>query len=306
MRHLIRMFTVLIIVVMAISACFAETVIKVDPFTGAEISDDITLNENVAISSNCRYIRSDNRYVFTTSAVADSQISSSVYDGMITTENVMIEAGKQCSMEIYRNGEPIEIGQGSVMISNTGAYKVFADGDNILSFTVVGNVTGIVSSYPMPSGFKIINATLDGETYSFSNSNVTFEREGRYVISYMCERTGMIYSLSTSYDNTPPEITLVGVENGFAKNAVTIEGLQEGDTLTCFVNGTQISPTTTLKQSGNYELTVCDEAGNATNYTFRIKIYFNLSAWVAVALMVIVIGVTCGYILFSRKHLKIC
>lgn len=308
MRHLTRIFTVLLIVLMVTSTClsFAETVTMIDQFTGYEINEDVTQNENVAIGSNCRYIRTDNRYVFTTSSIADSQIASTVYDGMITTDSVSIEAGKQCSMEIYRNGEPIDVGPGSLIISNAGSYKVFADGKSIFSFTVIGNTTGIVSSYPMPQGFEITNVTLDGESYPHSLDNVTFEKEGRYVVSYKCVKTGMFYSLATLYDNTPPEITLIGVENGIAKSAVTIEGLQEGDTITCFVNGVQINASTTLKQSGSYELVVTDKAGNASNYTFRIKLYFNLSAWVAIALIVIILLVTCGYIIYSRKHLKIC
>ena len=307
MRHFLRISTVLILIVMLISSslAFAELVV-VDQFTGKDVYDDVTRNEEVFVSSNCRYKRSSNRYVYSTSAIANTQIYSTAFNGMITNDSVSIEAENQCNMQVYCNGAEINTGMGDVVCSNIGSYKVFGEGEEVFNFRIVGKTAAQLPSYEMPGGFEIKAVTFNDQQIQFSSRRVDFSEEGRYHVQYLCTLTGMSYSLTTTIDNTAPQVSLDGVVDGVASGPVTVLGLVDGDVITCYVNGAEITPTAYLKRSGDYELIVSDQAGNSSTYYFRIKVYFTISAWGAIFLILLAIGGTAGYILFQRKHLKIC
>ncbi len=285
---------------------FADEVKTYDRFTGEEIFDDPTLNSMVSIDLNCDYSRNERLYIYTTSTMADSDIKSTAFNGMITTDKVTIEAGQYSNIVVYRDGNPLkadEIGKG--LISAPGNYKVFSGESHVFDFTIVGSVTGLITVYNMPVGFSIKSVRLDDKSALFTKDRVEFTEEGAYEVKYNCTLTGASYTLNTVIDFTGPVVTLEGVKEGIANGPVDITDVEEGASIIIKLNDEIIQTKTHLTQSGDYQLFVTDKAGNTSRYVFRIKFYFNMSAWAAIALIVAVIGTVIGYIIYSRKHLRI-
>ncbi len=308
MRHFYKLLTLLIIgtILLMPMTAFADEYKTFDKYTGEEIFDDPSLNNIVYMDFNCDYSRSDRLYIYTTSTMADSQIKSTAFNGMITTDKVAIQAGQYSNIIVYRDGKeisPDEIAKGQ--LSAVGNYKVFSGSDEVFHFTIIGSVTGLITVYDMPQGFTVKSVRVGEKSAQYSKYRVEFLEEGDYEVKYNCTTNGASYTLKTKIDFTAPEINLVGVVNGEARGPVDIEGIEDGASLIIKFNDEVINTKTHLTSSGDYQVFVTDKAGNTNRYVFTIRFYFNMSAWAAIALIVAAVGGLLGYIFYSRKHLRI-
>lgn len=307
MRHFFRWLSVLLVMVLlSTSLVFADTLTIYDKFTGEEILSNSTLQTSVNLSNKCRYDRTISRYVYTTGIATDSDVECSVYTGMIVSEPVAISTGQNVRVEVYRDGELIESDDyGKLDIQ--GHYKVLCDGQELFYFTIVNKLTSIITGYDMPDGFRIVSVTKDGQSFPQNGSVVSFDGDGRYVISYRCVDTGVSYTLDCTIDNTVPTLEFEGLpENRMASGPVKFIKTEKDSTVRVILEDKEISVMDdTLVESGDYKVAVYDKAGNSSIYTFRIKVYFDTSAWVVVILFLVIIGAVVGYILHSRKHLRV-
>ena len=279
----------------------------VDSFTGAPLGaaeGDIGGNV-ILINSMTGYDRE--RHMFVT-LQGSRQIYSNVADGMTVTDPVSLILPEGMLCTLYKNGQPAgEVDP--LNINEVGAYVLTeAGGDKmeIMRFTIVNRVTGQLARFEVPDGFEITAALLGGNGVDYKSSYVSMEQEGQYVVEYRCPVTETRYSFSATVDHTAPTLALPGVdEDGYAKGPVDISDLEQGAKIGIWLNEQEISYVSVLTQSGSYRIILEDEAGNTNSYQFVIRVYFNVSGIIfLVVVLAAAVGVG-GYVLYSRRHLRV-
>ena len=239
------------------------------------------------------------------------EVYASVANGMIVTGSVSISANDAVALSAYRDGEALEraeLGE----ISEVGNYVISAKSgeseENLFSFRIIGPETNLSGGYSMPMGFYILDAEFEGNETFYERSNIGMQEEGFYHIEYICPANELRYTLETTIDRTPPQITLEGRrdEEGRFHSAVDVTGLQPGDTVSMAYNDTQtrFPADGHLDESGIYTLWVTDSAGNTTMEQFAIMVYFDLNSLIFFALICVSLAGVLGYMLYKRKRLK--
>ena len=290
---------------------------RIDQFTGEEYYDENgDIKDQSKIDTSVRksvakgvYYDTDLRAFVYPIGSGTTEITANIMDGMIVNYPVTIEIPNEVMYTLYQNGNEVKYNGNSVR--DKGEYTLIAKVEDreitVFSFTIVGNKTGLINNYTVPTGFRITSVKLDGLDANYSRNSVSLSAEGHYQISYECDATGISYSLEVTIDHTPPEITLEGVrEDGKARGPVTIEGLEEGDTVSIVKDGNSYHNLSgKLTQSGRYYLQVTDNADNSSVYEFIIMIYLDNSGLVFFLVIAGTIGALVAYLILSRKKLRV-
>ena len=321
-----RIFTAAVLIAAVLSLQTAALAVDLDysgpinSFTGEPTNEDGSFGseDRIPITSGVYYDRTQRFYVYDLGGASAVSVSSSVMDGMIVNEAVHIAPSHSLEVRLYCNGKLLE-NVDLALIENPGRYVLEAQvlGEQyvrVMEFTIVGAATGLISSYPMPSGFIVtgVDMTVPGENGEqvpaqpeWNRSKVSMSEEGTYRVRYECARNGLSYTLQTVIDHTPPTLALENVVNGLAKGPVNISDLEEGSKIGITFNGGKMSYREELTQSGDYTIILQDEAGNTTNYDFTILVYFDTSSWIFFALVVLVIAGTGVYLYMERKRMRV-
>lgn len=270
------------------------------PVTGASSTGGSS--SRISIGDGAVYDTSSNRYCY---SVDGGEVEMNYPSGIVTTSPVSISVPEGMTARLFRNGTEIENADLS-SIAAPGKYILrFSETEmTYLSFTVVGELTGIITGYQLPAGFSVVSATLDGAAV-VASSYVDMSREGTYAVKYRCEKTGVSYTLNVTIDNTPPVLKLEGVENGRTRQPVDISDIEPGAAISIMLNGEKIKYEDVLSESGTYNIILQDEAGNTSAYTFVIGIYFNLSAGLFVLILVALLAALAIYLVLSRKKMRV-
>lgn len=285
-----------------------------DTFTGEPTQATGSLGQTlptdrVWINNTVQYDRSEQMYLFPVGTSAYTVVRANVMDGMVTDRAVRIVPDAGVQVSLFRNGEKVEspdldnvnlVGE-YVVCSGTGLHS----DDEILRFTVIGQYTNALRSYSMPDSFQLTEVTCNGEDVYFTRNSVDLSAEGAYVIKYRCVRTDVEYKLQYTADFTPPVLALADVENGIAAGPVDLSDLENGAGLSIWRNGEAMNAASTLKASGDYDIIVSDAAGNTSNYSFTIRVYFDGNSIVFFLLIVAVLAATAIYVLMSKKNLRV-
>lgn len=271
--------------------------------SGVDTSTELSETQ-ISLGKSVYYDEQTQRYVFDTDI---GKVESSVMDGMIVTEPVTMTSDNSSSLILYKDGERMAQ-KDAASYSDTGFYVVqYNDNDGvtrtIMEFTIVDELTGLIDEYEMPSGFSITEATYNGTAVSKS-SPIDLTREGEYHIAYQCDRTQVAYTLDVTIDHTAPVLALEAVKNGVAKGPVDISDLEEGASIAITMDGKKYNYRQRLTQSGDYEITVTDAAGNETSYAFTIRIYLDSSAYVSIAIVLAILAGVAAYMVIERKKLR--
>ena len=279
----------------------------IDSFTGAPLGaaeGDIG-GDKIVINSTTGYDRTRHMFVMLRGS---QEILSNVADGMTVSEPVSLIIPESMLCRLYRNGQPVD-DVDPLNIDRVGAYSLSEAGGEqveIMRFTIVNRVTGQLSRFTVPEGFRITGAMYNDATSTYETSYVPLEQEGKYAIEYCCPVTETRYSFSAEVDHTPPTLALPGVdEEGYAKGPVDISDLESGAAIGIWLNEQEIEYSDVLTQSGSYRIVLEDEAGNTNYYQFVIRVYFNMSG---IIFLVAVLATAAGvgiYMLYSRRHLRV-
>lgn len=286
---------------------------RLDTFTGERISEEQSdsqttqISQKIWITDNMFYEPEKKAYGY---YAGEEIVYANVADGMIVKEKVSVKVPETVKAKIYWEGRSMDFTGGN--ISRLGSYTVEVAVDattiQLFSFTIVNSDTNAVLNYNMPEGFRITKATLDGTEIDYTRKFVDMSKEGHYIISYECSKSGVPYTLDVTVDMTPPTVVLEGLdEDGKARGPVAITQKLERDTMVITRNGEEYKAmlSNVLTQSGRYIVTITDPAGNSTEYRFTIMIYLDKNAWIFSALfLVVVIAVTATFIYF-KKHLRV-
>lgn len=281
---------------------------RIDNFTGEPYDETATqvYSERVLINNETIYDRTNHMFVYSENG---KEVYSNVATGITTTDAVKLILPEGMLYTLYKDGTPIT-DVDVTYITAPGAYVLsesMSGGDNaeVLRFTIVNTVTGKLESFRVPSGFVLSSVALDGAQISHENNSVSLEKEGKYTINYRCPGAELVYSTSFIVDHTPPTLALNEVEDGIARGPVDISDLEEGAKIGIWLNGEQVPYAEELTGSGVYRIVVNDEAGNQSDYQFTIQVYFNISALFLFLALFILLALVGGYVLYSRKHLRV-
>lgn len=287
---------------------------ELDPYTGEALSN-YSENGNeggysrVVVNATTQYDRDKKMFAYENAAVSPGSFYSTVADGMYVTEPVEIQIPNGVVPTLFLDGNELEEVNYS-HIEEPGAYVLQATGtssqsEQIFTFTILKKTTGKLETFTVPEGFTITDARLDGALTSHTSSSVDMTEEGGYAVHYRCNEADTLYELETEVDHTPPTLALKAVKNNVAKGPVDISDMEPGVTATIKLGNRTISAKDTLTQSGNYRITLTDPAGNKTNYSFRIMMYFNMSSIGFILLLAAAITALILYLVISRKKLRV-
>ncbi len=289
---------------------------RIDSFTGEPINDTITDGDNTIITDSSRkYITGNEYYDYDLRSYVFpvenglQELSVSVADGMIVNEPVTIQVPEGMLLSVYLNGQPYNLVGDTIRDIGEYTINTSASGQEtkILSFTICGKKTGMITNYSIPTGFSILEATLNGQDVDYTKSFISLEEEGTYNIRYICGKTGIEYVLTVETDHTPPAVVFEGVdEKGRAYGPVLITGKEPTDTIVILKDDKEIkSFNDKLTQSGHYQAWVTDDAMNTVISNFTIMIYLDSNGILFILVILAVIGGFVAYLIWQRKHLRV-
>lgn len=276
-----------------------------EPLQSSDGSD--AYSDRVTVSEGVYYDRSRLGYLYTVSG--STQLLCTAANGMVVQEEVRIEPDAGVEVTVYRNGTALTEPD-LTHIYETGDYVVEANVNGqryqVLSFSIVGDVTCRLSGYTMPNGFAITGATLDGEETYYDRDYISMTQEGHYVVDYRCVRNGLNYELDVTVDTTPPVLALSELdEKNQARGPVSLADIEDGASISITLDGKQISYKSELTESGEYQIVLMDKAGNVTQYAFTILIYFDLNSLLFFGIALAAAAAVGAYIVISRKRLTV-
>ena len=289
---------------------------EIDIVTGlpanSAVAEDTSSQQTVVLADGVTYDRNAHMFSYSTPDKT-GYIRSSLADGMVTTSKVVVEIPSGVAVSLYHNGE-MQTEMDAANIVEPGGYAlVMTTAESqyqIMSFQIVQEKTGAISSYSMPDGFKLQALEVDGEAKDPTGiSDVNMETDGRYRLTYRCNATGIDYNLNVTIDHTPPALELEGVTDSIAKGPVTVKGLAKTDTVQISRDGTLLQQplllSNVLKTPGDYKIVVTDDAGNTVAEEFRIRFYLNSQGLVFSLVAAAVIAGVIIYMYVSKKRLKV-
>lgn len=237
--------------------------------------------------------------------IGDMEVAVNYPSGSTVTSEVQFTVSGDAYV-LIRDGKEITKPANNA-VSAPGGYLIVINNDieNAVRFTIVKKETGKLYEYTVPEYFEITSATRNGENVKESSSSVDLTEEGEYSIGYQCAKTGVGYTINLVIDHTPPVLALKEVVDGHARGPVDITDLERGARMTVYVDGNLINVKDTLTQSGLYNITVEDKAGNQNVYNFRIDIYFNFDAVAFIVIVLVLITALVVYLVISRRKLRI-
>lgn len=284
-----------------------------DPLTGLPASSGADMGSYYLLQDGeYGYDLSQRAYV---NFVGSSSYYSSIPNGGVVPEGQSVSVSLPSGMTgtLYRNGTVVtdaELGN----ITESGSYylEVRGSGSGVsasFSFQIVGALTNSLTAISLPSGFAFDYINLNNEALTPEYANyVDLLEDGAYEISWSCPEINRSYRVSFTLDTTAPTLALPEVTNGQAHSPVTVEDLEPG----CYIvverdgeTGTITSPSSVIREAGTYTLTVYDQAGNSTQYFFVIHVYLNLSAVVAIGLVLAGLIALWAYSHYIRKHPRV-
>ncbi len=281
-----------------------------DPVTGEPIGEgeDGSSTTNIQILNEYSWYDFDSsRFVY---AIGNGEIHSTVAEGMVTTDEVVLSYINDPQIVLYKDGE--QITPLPETVSEPGSY-VITNAENgeysdSLDFRIVKRVTGELYQYVIPEGFYLTTVLFNGVDVTTGYGSVDMTEEGYYDVTYVCAVTQMSYSLKVSVDHTPPQVVFKGLNSkNQAKGPVTLEGLDENDTVYVTYNdeSSHLDMKNRLTESGRYSVVVVDEAGNVVSKNFRILVYLNVKAWMFLGIIVLGLAGIAAALLLSRKRLRV-
>jgi len=309
-KRLLIVFTILTLLVAMPVVSYADMV-YVDPFTGENLTGDMSQVQNYTVSYDCIYNAPNDLYRYTLPNMADYEIQSNVARGMVTQKPVVINVPTGVTPFLYMDGillEGVDYSNITALGSYTLSVKVNGqEVSNVLNFTICGQYCGYVYNIQLPDGFSFTQVYYNGQPKSTSSNYLDLTEEGDYAFTYVCNASQKSYSVKTIVDHTAPTLKLSELnEKNVARGPVSIADLEEGAYIAVYLNDKLVENLgDTLTGTGNYLVVVTDPAGNTTNYQFEIQMYFDLNSWILIFLVILIIAGVTVYIIFNRKHLRV-
>ncbi len=232
-----------------------------------------------------------------------------VYRGGITNEGVRIVAYETLKVVMYKDGVHIEY-EFEQILTEDGEYSytlIDTYGNKTSSYFTILTKKQQNLTHLLQEGISVQSVTKDDENFDFviTNGSLYLYDEGKYVVSILDEETGLEYSFEVTIDTTPPTLEIVGVENGGnTKSVVVLKNISEENcTLYITVDGIEFeySLGDEIEKSGSFIVTLTDEAGNKTTYTFERVYSFNAASIAVLAGLGALVVLLIIFLIGSRR-----
>lgn len=161
------------------------------------------------------------------------------------------------------------------------------------------------------AGTDLITAQAD-KAAATGVSSVVMPIDGRYTIEL---KGNGLPSLSTEImiDKTAPVVTFEGLDERMKSvgNEVTVNCAEEGVTMTLFSKSgeenllSENGGSVTFRGVGQYTLTAVDEAGNQSDYEFRIVRHIGAAGVGAIVLFIVIVAGVIVFIVYNSKKFSV-
>lgn len=247
-------------------------------------------------------------FEFTIDKKIDYEINT--YYGGISNGGVRIIANENLKIIMLKDGQAFDYSFEQIL-NEEGEYSftLFDDLGNKTSF-YFNIITKRKQSikHLLQENIEVESVLKNDENYEFTitDGRLYLFDEGQYLVNILDNNSGEKYSFNITIDTTPPTLELVGVENGGStKKLVSMKNISEDNcTLVIMVDGMYFDYKLgdEIEKAGRFVVTLTDEAGNSTTYTFD-RIYSLNGASIAVlagfgAIVVLLIAL----LIKSRHH----
>ncbi len=286
-----------------------EGELLIDSLYPAEAGDDES-DALVPITNDMFYDEGRDEYVY---RVCDGagEVRSNLPEGIMIRESAAFYPDKNVDLTIYRDGEKLtDPNLGNIWEPGDYTVEAFCGSsrEDMMSFTLLPQSTGRYSLYRAPMGYVIAKSKCDGEDIDHEKNRMSLDNEGDYLIKIKSKKLKKAYVVTFRVDTTPPRISFSGIdENGVAKKgAVGIEAYDKKDDITVKKDGQpcDFSPAG-FSETGAYEVTATDVAGNTTKYEFTIMAYYgNRVRSFLLILLAIVLGIAV-YLILERRRFRV-
>ena len=246
-------------------------------------------------------------FEFTIDKKIDFEINT--YYGGISNGGVRIIAYENLQIVMLKDGQNFDYSFEQVL-NEEGEYSFTLKDDlgNKQSFYFyIINKNKQSLKHLLTENIEVKSVIKDNENYEFTiaDGRLYLYDEGLYTVNILDNNSGLEYSFNITIDTTPPTLELVGVENGgTTKNLVSMKNISEENcTLVVMVDGMYFDYTLgdEIEKSGQFIVTLTDEAGNSTTYTFE-RVYSLNSASIAVLAGLGVLVILIIILLVKSRH----
>ena len=285
---------------------------ELDPSTGLPVGS----YEN-ADGESSTYIVVDDAFHYDPEAktflyhIGSSRFSSNIPNGAVVPDDqtVSIWLPGGVTGALYRDGSAVD-GADLTAITETGFYVLQLTGSGLydsdqFTFAIMPELTNQLNELRLPDGFSFEYIMQDGIELDHAHSNYyEFLEDGKYQICWKNDTINRQYIVSFTLDRQAPTLALPEVVDGKASSEVSLSDLETGCYIVVQTDGesrTLKGTGHTLKEAGDYVLTVYDQAGNFTQYSFTIEVYLNFSA---VAVIIMVVLILAGILIYCRRVRK--
>lgn len=214
------------------------------------------------------------------------------------SNSVTITANEEVMLVLTRNGEVMEYKFGDA-IDTPAAYTLTIT-DRLgnkaeMSFTVVEpRVQKFEHNFDEVSGFE--KALVNGEEKRLNYGTLELFEDGTYEVGIVV--SGKTYTFTVTVDATAPTLKIDGVENGGkTTGGVVLSEPSEAAEVKVYRGEEEMEYKLgeTISEEGEYRVTVTDECGNSTVYTFTIEAGTN---WTLIVLLVVLGLLVAGGLVF--------
>lgn len=214
------------------------------------------------------------------------------------SNSVTITANEEVTLVLTRDGEVVEYKPGDAITQPAAYTLTITDvlGNKAeMSFTIVEPlVQKFEHNFDEVSGFE--KALVNGEEKRLNYGTLELFEDGTYEVGIVVG--GKTYTFTVTVDGTAPTIKLDGVENGGrTKRGVVLSEPSETTEVKVYRGEEEIEYKLgeTISEEGEYRVTVTDECGNATVYTFTIEAGTN---WALIILFIVLGLLIAGGVVF--------
>lgn len=282
-----------------------EDRLAIEMFVNGESAGEYVSGTLLTESGHYRFIATDDAgNVTEVEFTIDKEVSIyvSINDKGIAN-SVTVTLNEDASVILTKDGTETNFVPGRTL-SDVGHYMLAAI-DNVgneycISFDIIGRYfTRFEHNFDDTPGFERV--TVNGTDKRLNYGTLELFDDGTYDVEVYVD--GMPYGFTVTVDKTSPSLLISGVENGgTATGEVILSDLSETAEVTVCLNGEVIRYELGDKLSavGSYTVSVKDNSGNVTEYSFNVvkDTNGNVTVYVIIAVLLIA-GI--GVIVFLKK-----
>lgn len=289
---------------------------ELDPSTGLPLGSYVNaegqIGHFITVDNAFLYDPEANRFLY---SLGNLRYSSNIPNGAVVAADTVVSIYLPGGIvgTLYRDGAAVS-NPDLTAIRETGSYVLQLSGNGFydkdqFTFVILPTQTNKLNNLRLPAGFSFDYILKDGKQIDLAYSNYyEFKEDGQYQLCWKNYTLNQGYTVKFTLDRQAPTLALPEVKDGKANSAVSLSDLEENCYIVVEYGGkteTLRGNTHSLKESGNYVLTVYDQTGNFTRYTFTIAFYLNISAVFVVIIVLAILAAILSYCYWVRKKIRV-